>query len=95
MEALDPDDPKGLIRESFRIEQITEAECRMILIDWALSLPASADYAETALRLAARDRPADHPMTGLLLAAGATGMGRAQRRGGRAARFATQSGPER
>ncbi|MFN4101582.1 MAG: hypothetical protein ACK4GT_17600 [Pararhodobacter sp.] len=90
MDPLDPDDPKGLIRESFRIDGIGEAECRMILIDWALSLPASADYAETARRLAARDRPADHPMTALLRAAGATGLGLARRRGGRAARFAAE-----
>jgi hypothetical protein len=35
-----PDDPKGLIRESFRIEGITGAECRSIFVDWALSVQA-------------------------------------------------------
>ena len=34
-----PNDPKGLIRESYRIDGIGEAECRSILVDWALSLP--------------------------------------------------------
>lgn len=61
-------DPKGLIRESYRIENISDAECRSILIDWALSLPASTDT-PTALRaLIARHAPdaPDHPMTALL-----------------------------
>ena len=31
--APDPDDPKGLIRESFRIDGITESECRSILME--------------------------------------------------------------
>lgn len=82
----DPDDPKGLVREAFRIEGIGDAECRSILIDWALSLPASTDYAQAAQRLAQRDRPADHPMTALLRAAGAPSPGAGRRRGGRAAR---------
>lgn len=85
----DPDDPKGLIREAYRIAGISEAECRSILVDWALSLPVGADYAETAQRLAGRDRPADHPMTPLLRAAGTPPTGAGQRRGGRAARFAS------
>ena len=41
-------DPKGLIRESYRIDGITDAECRSILIDWALSLPDGQDQ-KTAL----------------------------------------------
>ena len=32
-------DPKGLIREAYRIEGITAAQCRSIFLDWALSLP--------------------------------------------------------
>ena len=39
----DPDDPKGLVREAYRIEGIGPAECRSIFIDWALSLPAGTD----------------------------------------------------
>ena len=36
-------DPKGLVRESYRIDGITLEECRSIFIDWALSLPVGAD----------------------------------------------------
>ena len=82
----DPDDPKGLIREAYRIDGISEAECRSILIDWALSLPASADYAASAARLAAKDRPARHPMTVLLGSAGTQSSLPGRRKGGRAAR---------
>lgn len=61
-------DPKGLIRESYRIDGITDAECRSILIDWALSLPDGQDQ-KTALAdqlaLNAPQHP-DHPMTALL-----------------------------
>ena len=35
----DPNDPKGLIREAYRIEGITKPDCRTIFLDWALSLP--------------------------------------------------------
>ena len=41
----DPDDPKGLIRESYRMEGIGSAECRSIFLDWALSLPEGHDNA--------------------------------------------------
>lgn len=61
-------DPKGLIRESYRIDGITDAECRSILVDWALSLPDGQDQkAALAEQLATRgaDSP-DHPMTALL-----------------------------
>ena len=39
-------DPKGLIREAYAIEGITDGECRSILIDWALSLRAGTDQPE-------------------------------------------------
>ncbi|MCA2010604.1 hypothetical protein [Pararhodobacter sp. CCB-MM2] len=86
MNTRDPDDPKGLIREAYKIEGISEAECRSILIDWALSLPDGSDYTASAARLAQADRPADHPMTLLLDAAGASVAGTGRRRGGRASR---------
>jgi hypothetical protein len=63
-------DPKGLIRESYRIEGITDAECRSILIDWALSLPDGQDQKAALadqLGLYATQNP-DHPMTALLRA---------------------------
>ncbi|MBN8293907.1 hypothetical protein JI664_18195 [Rhodobacter sp. NTK016B] len=83
----DPDDPKGLIREAYKLDGISETECRSILVDWALSLPAGADYAQTAARLADRaPRSDDHPMTALLAAASAPALSAARRRGGRAGR---------
>jgi hypothetical protein len=80
-------DPKGLIRESYRIEGITAGECRSILVDWALSLPTGAGFADHAgllLSVYGKDAP-EHPMTAVLteaLAAPAI----ARRRGGRSAR---------
>ena len=44
-EKKDALDPRGLIRESYRIEGITEAECRSIFMDWALGTPVDADQA--------------------------------------------------
>lgn len=89
-ERLSGDDPKGLIRESYRIEGIGDAECRSILIDWALSLGAGRDQHEALARLLAHygaDEP-DHPMTRLLEAAGEQHGDAPRRRGGRAARVA-------
>lgn len=36
-------DPKGLIKDSFRIEGITIEECRSVFVDWALSLESEVD----------------------------------------------------
>ena len=80
-------DPKGLIRESYNIEGISDAECRSILIDWALSLRAGLSLPEALRVVMARyaiDAPA-HPMSVLLTAALAPGAA-PRRRGGRAAR---------
>ena len=66
----DPDDPKGLIRESYRMEGIGPAECRSIFLDWALSLPDGHDSAA-----------ADHPMT-QVLREGKTTLTTPRRRGG-------------
>ena len=88
--APDPDDPKGLVRESYRIEGITDAECRSILMDWALSLPLEADQAAAAARLMARRAVPGHPMTALLAEAAQAKTG-AVRRGGRAGRLSGSS----
>lgn len=89
---VDLDDPKGLVRESYRIEGISEGECRSILVDWALSLPVGADTSAVAARLAERPGIEGHPMTALLRAA--TALAPAGRRGGRAARVAAGRGDE-
>jgi hypothetical protein len=78
-------DPKGLIRESYRIPGITAGECRSIFVDWALSLPPGAEIAARVdVLLAAYGDPA-HPMTAVLRA-GAAPPPEPRRRGGRAAR---------
>ncbi|MCC7319847.1 MAG: hypothetical protein IT542_02605 [Rubellimicrobium sp.] len=87
--APDPHDPKGLIRESYRIAGITPGECRSIFLDWALSLPQGADEQAALAALLARHAPAApaHPMTATLRA-GQEGGATARRRGGRAGRHA-------
>lgn len=85
----DADDPKNLIYEAFRIEGITQGECRSIFLDWALSLGVDIPPREAITRLIARHSPTaptEHPMLQVLIegrgAATSTG-----RRGGRAARL--------
>lgn len=83
----DPDDLKGLIRESYRIEGITLGECRSIFLDWVLSLPTGADHSAPVQRLLTTYGAdnSDHPMTQTLTAS-LRASGPARRRGGRAAR---------
>ena len=80
-------DPKGLIREAYRIEGITSGECRTIFLDWALGVPLGEDTKSLVQTLLTQyaDQPADHPMTQTLVAA-LRESGPAKRRGGRAAR---------
>lgn len=88
-------DPKGLIRESYAIEGISDAECRSIFIDWALSLPGDID--QTAAMQALIDHyglHSDHPMTQVLVAA-LQAPPPAGRRGGRAGRLGTPDGENR
>jgi hypothetical protein len=84
--AADPSDPKGLIRESFRIDAISLAECRSIFVDWALSLEANTPHsAIESLLERYRDQPSDHPMLSVLRE-GLETAPKPSRRGGRAAR---------
>ena len=85
---LNVTDPKGLIRESYRIDGITSGECRSVFMDWALSLPVGADVKTGLTRLIAIYAvPApDHPMTAVLHEGLAMPEAEARRRGGRAAR---------
>lgn len=76
-------DPKGLIRESYRIEGISDSQCRSIFLDWALSLAGGLEPKEgIALMLEqyGKDCP-DHPMTAIL-EQGLVQMTRPKRRGG-------------
>ncbi len=63
----DPD-PRGLIRESYRIEGIAPEDCRTIFLDWAIGLPEATNVQEALKVLLMRygaDAP-DHPMTAVL-----------------------------
>jgi hypothetical protein len=76
-----------LIREAYRIEGITEGECRSIFLDWALSVPQDADHAGLIGELLSvyGELHPDHPMT-QTLRAGQVPAGVARRRGGRKGR---------
>ena len=61
-------DPKGLVRESYRIDGITPGECRSIFMDWALSIPVDATVPDAVRVLIATYavRNPDHPMNQVL-----------------------------
>ncbi len=88
MAVKDPNDPRGLIRESFRIEGIGAPECRSIFLDWALGVPIGQNTDDMVRQLLERyaDEPDDHPMKATLRAAlGASAE--PKRRGGRRGRM--------
>ena len=59
-------DPKGLIREAYRIEGIGLPECRSIFFDWALSVPTQLETCALIEQLLARHGEEGHPMTQVL-----------------------------
>lgn len=62
----DPDDPRGVIREAYRME-LGPADARTIFLDWALGLPEGDGRAEIERLLARYGASApDHPMTVVL-----------------------------
>lgn len=82
-------DPKGLVRESYRIEGISLGECRSIFMDWALSLKPGTSEPDALRCLIAEyglNAP-DHPMSGVL-EAGLMTPPEPRRRGGRLGRMA-------
>ncbi len=85
---LEEADPKGLVRESYRIEGITPGECRSIFVDWALSVPVGRSTPDALRALIAHYALAlpDHPMS-VVLRAGLAAPERTGRRGGREARM--------
>ena len=84
---IDKLDKTGLIRESYNIDGISEAECRSIFLDWALKLPMDIAQSDALEALLAHYAPgnAEHPMTGIMRE-GLAKSARTGRRGGRAAR---------
>lgn len=84
-------DPRGLIRESYRIEGITAAQCRSIFLDWALGAEASPPVRDQIAALLAHfGADPDHPMSVVLRAGLAEYARPAGRRGGRGARLGGQ-----
>jgi hypothetical protein len=83
----DDTDPKGLIRESYRIEGIGPGECRSIFVDWALSLAPAMPAREALPHLIDRYAAAHpgHPMNAVLTE-GIKEAAAPKRRGGRAGR---------
>ena len=80
-------DPRGVIGESYRIEGISEAECRSIFLDWAIGVAHGTDARALVPELLAHygaDAP-DHPMP-RVLTEGLASPERTGRRGGRASR---------
>ena len=64
----DDADPKGLIREAYRIQGIEAADCRTIFLDWALGQPGGDGLQQRIRFLLGRygaEAP-DHPMTQVL-----------------------------
>ena len=74
-------DPKGLIREAYRIEGIDDSQCRSIFLDWALSLPVNADNKTAITALLEIYGTDGHPMTAVLQD-GLTATDKPKRRGG-------------
>lgn len=85
-------DPKGLVRESYRIEGITGGECRSIFVDWALSIPVGRSVADAVRVLIATYALAepDHPMS-VVLHQALSAPEAPRRRGGRIGRQAAQA----
>lgn len=82
-----PADPRGLIREAYRIEGISASECRSVFVDWALSAP-SGQAGRDALRMLVEtyaEAAPDHPMSALLRE-GLSRHAEPRRRGGARAR---------
>lgn len=79
----DPADPRGLIRESYRIDGIGAPECRSIFLDWAIGVPVGEDSGAHIRRLLGTYGAdhVDHPMTQVLKEA-LSASPSARRRGG-------------
>lgn len=80
-------DPRGMIYEAYRIEGISEPECRDIFLDWALRAPDGdmQDYLEIFMRHYGQAHP-DHPMTQVIKSGQQAHQSSKRRRGGRAGR---------
>lgn len=74
-------DARGVIHEAYRIEGITEQDCRTIFLDWAMfapDTPPMADQLDRLLQVYGKDNP-DHPMTAVIR----QGLDRSRQKSGR------------
>lgn len=81
-------DPKGLFKDVYIMDGITEGECRSVFLDWAISRADDVDEKQALQDLHdhyALGEP-DHPMSAVLRAALSTGSKKPRRRGGAMAR---------
>ena len=83
MKKGDENDPKGLLSEAYKIEGITNGECRSIFLDWALGFPIEKDTQDVIKKLLLVYEMAapDHPMTETLRE-GLKTLANPRRRGG-------------
>lgn len=81
-----PDDPRGLIADAYKINGISAAECRSIFLDWALEPRNAGEIRAASARLLAQYAPLHplHPMSGILRDSVAGLSATPKRRGGRA-----------
>lgn len=85
-------DARGMIHEAYRIDGITERDCRTIFLDWAMFAPDSppvAEQLERLLQVYGTDNP-DHPMTQVIRQGLDRSNQRTGRRGGRIGRQTRQ-----
>ena len=81
-------DARGMIHEAYRIDGITEPDCRTIFLDWAmfaLDVPPMADQLERFMQVYGKDHP-DHPMTKVIRQGLDQTNRKSGRRGGRTGR---------
>lgn len=80
-------DKRELFEDSYRIDGITEGECRSIFLDWAIGIPAGQDPKPWLRLIHAHYQPMypDHPMT-KVLSESLGEVAKTGRRGGRAGR---------
>ena len=83
MKKGDENDPKGLLSEAYKIEGITNGECRSIFLDWALGVPIEKDIQAVIKKLLIVYEAAapEHPMT-VTLRKGLKSFVSPRRRGG-------------
>ena len=87
---LDEIDKVGLMKEAYRIDGITAAECRSIFLDWALKLPIGTDTKAAISRIIEEYAiDPDHPMS-VVLRHGLVDTSPRGRRGGRMGRTPLQ-----